>query len=89
MTQALWSLTADGGLVAARAVVHRDGVEWRRLGVPSLEALVGAGVFYGAAGAEAQAMRGRDVFIVGAGELGRPGGDAPGPVRPLGHRAGP
>ena len=59
--------TADGGLVAARAVVLAIGVEWRRLGVPSLEALVGAGVYYGAAGAEAQAMRGRDVFIVGAG----------------------
>ena len=28
---------------------------------------MGAGVFYGAAGAEAQAMHGRDVFVVGAG----------------------
>ena len=37
------------------------------LDIPSLEALVGAGVFYGAAGAEAQAMRGRDVVVVGGG----------------------
>jgi thioredoxin reductase (NADPH) len=42
-------------------------VEWRRLGVPALEALRGAGVFYGAAGAEAVALAGEDVFVVGAG----------------------
>ena len=43
------------------------GISWRRLGVPSLEALVGAGVFYGAAGSELHAMEGRHVFVVGAG----------------------
>ncbi len=59
--------TADGRSVAARAVVLATGVTWRRLGVPALEALVGAGVYYGAAGAEARAMRGREVFLVGAG----------------------
>jgi thioredoxin reductase (NADPH) len=59
--------TADGSQVTARAVVLATGVDWRRLGVPSLEALVGAGVYYGAAGAEARAMRGRNVFVVGAG----------------------
>jgi thioredoxin reductase (NADPH) len=32
-------------------------VTWRRLGVPALEALVGAGVLFGAAGAEARAMK--------------------------------
>jgi thioredoxin reductase (NADPH) len=32
-----------------------------------LEALIGSGVFYGAAGSEARAMEGRDVFVVGAG----------------------
>jgi thioredoxin reductase (NADPH) len=35
--------------------------------VPRLEALVGAGVFYGAAGAEARAMAAQEVFVVGAG----------------------
>jgi hypothetical protein len=35
--------------------------------VPRLEALVGTGVFYGAAGSETQAMQDRDVFVVGAG----------------------
>jgi thioredoxin reductase (NADPH) len=58
---------SDGEEVAAEAVVVASGVSWRRLGVPRLEALVGAGVFYGAAGAEARAMEGQDVFVVGAG----------------------
>jgi thioredoxin reductase (NADPH) len=42
-------------------------VSWRRLGVPALEALVGSGVFYGAGAAEARAMRGQHVAVVGAG----------------------
>jgi len=58
---------AGGGQVTARAVVIATGVTWRRLGVPALEALVGAGVFYGAAGAEAHAMAGHDVYVIGAG----------------------
>ena len=59
--------TRDGSEVLVRSVVVATGVAWRRLGLPSLEALVGAGVFYGAAGAEARAMRGCDTFVVGAG----------------------
>ena len=59
--------TTDGSVVAARTVVIATGVSWRRLGVPALESLLGAGVFYGAAGAEASAMRDRDVYVVGAG----------------------
>jgi thioredoxin reductase (NADPH) len=59
--------TAGGGRLEARAVVIATGVSWRRLAVPSLEALVGAGVFYGAATAEARAMTGRDVYVIGAG----------------------
>jgi thioredoxin reductase (NADPH) len=59
--------TADGSEVSARAVIIATGVTWRRLGVPALEARVGAGVFYGAAGAEARAMAGRHVVVVGAG----------------------
>ena len=58
---------AGGAKVEARAVVIACGVTWRRLGVPELEALVGAGVFYGAAGAEARAMAGQDVYVIGAG----------------------
>lgn len=57
----------DGQEVTARTVVLALGVSWRRLGIPALEALVGAGVFYGAAGSEARAMRGKDVYVVGGG----------------------
>jgi thioredoxin reductase (NADPH) len=56
-----------GRQVAAAAVIVATGIAWRRLGVPRLEALVGSGVFYGVAGSETQAMEGRDVFVVGAG----------------------
>jgi thioredoxin reductase (NADPH) len=57
----------DGSEVCARTVVIATGMEWRRLGVPRLEALVGSGVHYGAAVSESRAMEGLDVFIVGAG----------------------
>jgi thioredoxin reductase (NADPH) len=57
----------DGNEVCARTVVIATGMEWRRLGVPRLEALVGSGVYYGAAVSESRAMQGQDVFIVGAG----------------------
>jgi thioredoxin reductase (NADPH) len=57
----------DGTEVHARAVVIATGIEWRRLGVPRLEALLGSGVFYGAAVSESRAMQDQDVFIVGAG----------------------
>jgi thioredoxin reductase (NADPH) len=58
---------ADGSKVTARTVILAPGIAWRRLGIPGLEQLVGSGVFYGAAGTEAQAMEGRDVYVVGAG----------------------
>jgi thioredoxin reductase (NADPH) len=57
----------DGTEVRARAVVIATGVEWRRLGVPKLEALIGAGVYYGAAVSESRAMENRNVFVIGAG----------------------
>jgi thioredoxin reductase (NADPH) len=57
----------DGHQIRAKAVIAAPGIAWRRLGVPRLEALLGSGVFYGSAGSEAQAMQGRDVFVVGAG----------------------
>ncbi|MFL5894070.1 MAG: FAD-dependent oxidoreductase [Thermoleophilaceae bacterium] len=62
--------TGDGREVAGRAVVLAMGVAYRRLGLPELDALVGAGVFYGASRLEAAALAGRDVFIVGAGNSG-------------------
>jgi thioredoxin reductase (NADPH) len=58
---------SGGDDVTARAVVVATGVAYRRLGIPALEALTGAGVFYGASVAEAQALAGERVFVVGGG----------------------
>lgn len=57
----------EGSQVMARAVVIATGATYSRLGVPQVEALTGAGVFYGAGGFETQAMRHRRAFVVGAG----------------------
>src|SRR5215467_11437028 len=57
----------DGSQVRARAVVVASGMSYRRLGVPELESLAGAGVFYGAGTIEAQAVAGKPVFVVGGG----------------------
>ena len=58
-------ILSDGTEVAGRAVILATGVSYRRLGVPSLEGLVGTGVFYGAAVSEAQALAGQEVHVVG------------------------
>ena len=60
-------LTTDDGEVRARSVVVATGVAYRRLGVESLEQLVGVGVHYGAAVTAAREMEDRDVFVVGGG----------------------
>ena len=51
----------------ARAVVIASGVTYRKLGVESVDALVGSGVNYGAAMTAAREMEGYDVFVVGGG----------------------
>src|SRR5919106_2094905 len=58
---------SDGTEVAGRAAIIATGASYRRLGVPSLEALQGAGGFYGAAVAQAQGMKGQEVCVVGGG----------------------
>ena len=73
---------SDGTDVTARAVVLATGVDWRRLAVPSVEAFLGAGVFYGAAGTEADALRGEPVFVIGGGNSrARPPYTSPGTPR--------
>ncbi|MGH3662084.1 MAG: FAD-dependent oxidoreductase [Micromonosporaceae bacterium] len=57
----------DDSEVSALGMLIATGIEWRRLGVPGLEALIGTGVFYGTAVGESRAMRNQDVFIVGGG----------------------
>src|SRR5262249_13067938 len=64
--QRLLSLS-DGRQVAARAVILAPGVTLRRLGLPRLEAVAGAGGVYAAPGGGAWALDRRDVFVVGAG----------------------
>src|SRR5204863_1044989 len=54
-----------GDEVLGRAVILASGVEYRRLGVPTLDQWTGAGVFYGAAGAEATALANQRVCVVG------------------------
>jgi thioredoxin reductase (NADPH) len=56
---------SDGSKVATRTVMIATGVEYRLLGIPALDRLVGAGVFYGAANVEAPAMAGEEVYVVG------------------------
>lgn len=51
----------------ARTVLIASGVTYRRLGVESVEQLVGHGVYYGAAMASAPEMAGQDVVVVGGG----------------------
>ena len=58
---------SDGSVLTTRTVIIATGAAYRRLGIASLEALQGRGVFYGAAVSEAPAMRGREVFVVGGG----------------------
>jgi len=57
----------EGTEVLARTVVIATGVAYNLLACEGMAALVGKGVFYGAATAEAPAFAGRDVFVVGAG----------------------
>jgi thioredoxin reductase (NADPH) len=58
---------SNGSEIRGRSVVLATGASYRRLGVPRLEALVGAGVYYGGGVSEAQALEGRRVAVVGAG----------------------
>ncbi len=57
----------EGGDVHARAVVISTGVTYRRIGIESLDTLVGYGVHYGAAMTASREMEGADVIVVGGG----------------------
>jgi thioredoxin reductase (NADPH) len=58
---------SGGDEVETHAVILAAGVSYRRLGIDALEKLAGAGVFYGSASSEAQALEGSRVYIVGGG----------------------
>ena len=58
---------ADGAEVSCHVLLVATGVQYRKLDAPGIEALTGAGVYYGAAITEALATRNQDVYIVGGG----------------------
>ena len=58
---------AGGRRVTARTVILATGAAYRRLGVPALEALNGAGVFYGGPVTEAPAVSGKEAYVAGGG----------------------
>ena len=55
----------DGREVSCSVVVIATGVSWCKLDVPGADALIGRGVFYGAAQTEAPRCAGEEIFIVG------------------------
>ena len=57
----------SGAEISCHALLIATGVSYRKLDAPGVERLTGAGVYYGAAITEAMACKGKNVFIVGAG----------------------
>jgi len=58
---------ADGNQINARSIVITTGVDYRKLSAKGINDFTGAGIYYGAATTEANACRGKDVYIVGGG----------------------
>jgi thioredoxin reductase (NADPH) len=58
---------SDGTTVLGRTLLLASGVEWRRLEVPGIEELFGAGVYYGAGPSEALGCTQSQVVVVGGG----------------------
>jgi thioredoxin reductase (NADPH) len=56
---------STGQELMGHSVVIAAGVQWRRLNIPGMEKLTGAGVYYGAANTEASSCKGEDVYIIG------------------------
>jgi thioredoxin reductase (NADPH) len=57
----------EDGTVQARAIIIATGVAWRQLSVPSVDELIGCGVYYGTAPGEARFVLGGKAFLVGGG----------------------
>ncbi|GAB4227393.1 MAG: FAD-dependent oxidoreductase [Elainellaceae cyanobacterium] len=55
----------DGSELSCHALILALGVSWRRLSIPGIDRFTGAGVYYGAAQAEALECKDEDVFVVG------------------------
>lgn len=55
----------DGSELSCHALIIATGVTYRKLNAPGVEALTGAGVYYGAAQSEVMNYRDEDVYIIG------------------------
>jgi thioredoxin reductase (NADPH) len=59
--------SSEGGCVTGKAVILATGVSYNLLDIPSLDKLLGSGVFYSATKVEAQICSGSPVHVVGGG----------------------
>jgi len=57
----------DGTELSCHALLIATGISYRRLDIPGIDKVTGAGVYYGSAITEAVSCRDTDVYIVGAG----------------------
>jgi thioredoxin reductase (NADPH) len=55
----------DGTELSCHAMLLATGVQWRKLEIPGMDRLQGAGVYYGGTSTEAISCRDEDVYIVG------------------------
>jgi thioredoxin reductase (NADPH) len=58
---------SDGSELCCHALLLACGVSYHRLEVPGIDALTGAGVYYGSSIAEAMSCSNEDVYVVGGG----------------------
>jgi thioredoxin reductase (NADPH) len=56
---------ADGAELSCQCLLIASGVQWRKLDVPGMDRLQGAGVYYGAGPLEAAGCKGEDVYVIG------------------------
>jgi thioredoxin reductase (NADPH) len=56
---------SNGSEVSGSAILLATGLSWRRLNIPNIDRLTGAGVYYGAATTEAPSCENEEVFVVG------------------------
>jgi thioredoxin reductase (NADPH) len=56
---------ANGTEIRCHVLLIATGVRWRKLDVPGMDRLTGAGIYYGAAMTEAIECRGESVYLVG------------------------
>ena len=55
----------DGNEISCHAVLIATGVQWRKLDVPGMDRMQGAGVYYGGGSQEAISCKGETVYVVG------------------------